>query len=72
MQEGPRQGTLLRSHGPDRNRTCDLLLAKQLLSQLSYEPPAPEGATSRLWNSFALVDKRKIAGAREIGRELTN
>jgi hypothetical protein len=28
------------SGGPDRNRTCDILLAKQALYQLSYKPPA--------------------------------
>jgi hypothetical protein len=31
-------GYLLENGGPDRVRTCDLLLAKQLLYQLRYEP----------------------------------
>lgn len=30
--------TINKTGGPDRNRTCNLLLAKQLLSRLSYEP----------------------------------
>ena len=31
-------GSLLKVYGADRDRTCDLLLAKQALSQLSYCP----------------------------------
>jgi hypothetical protein len=35
--------------GADRNRTCDIVLAKHALSQLSYSPrPAPTGAALSL------------------------
>jgi len=46
--QAPRQG-----HGGGRDRTDDLLLAKQALSQLSYAPipkqPAPQQAAARTW-----------------------
>ena len=32
------EGDALRLGGPERDRTADLLLAKQALSQLSYRP----------------------------------